>query len=335
MGSRVAPALALMALAPLVSEVLPGATRFSSLFVFPIEMAVWGGGAVLIRAAVRHWRLGWMNMLLLALALAIAEECLIQQTSLAPLVIQIKGKVYARAFGINYLYLLWALAYESILVVFVPVALAELIFPHRRTDRWVNRVGALILGILFAAGAFLAWYSWTQIARTVVFHVAPYSPPLVYVLVAAFTIAALVFIAIGPFRLAIARPPVPRRPPAAWAVGLLGATWAVLWYAICLLAFGIAPAVPAVIPMAAGILMLVVILLLVPRWAAHADWVDRYRYAVIFGVMVGAMSAGFVGFIGSARLDLYFKIIVNLVAVVLLLLLGPKIGRTAGQRTMP
>src|SRR5947199_8556204 len=112
------PALVLMLLSPLLTEVLPGATRFSSIFVLPIEICVWGGGALLIRYAVRRWQLGWRNMLLLALALAVAEECLIQQTSLAPLVIQIKDQTYARAFGVNYVYLLWALVYESVFVVF-------------------------------------------------------------------------------------------------------------------------------------------------------------------------------------------------------------------------
>jgi hypothetical protein len=41
-------ALLLMILAPLSAEILPGATRFSAIFVFPIEVVVWGGGALLI-----------------------------------------------------------------------------------------------------------------------------------------------------------------------------------------------------------------------------------------------------------------------------------------------
>jgi hypothetical protein len=88
---RSLPALSLMVLSPLVAELLPGATRLSAIFVFPIEVLIWGGGTVLIREAVRRWRLGWLNLLLLALALAVAEECLIQQTSLAPVVIKLKG----------------------------------------------------------------------------------------------------------------------------------------------------------------------------------------------------------------------------------------------------
>src|SRR5690242_2906255 len=135
---RAAPALLLVLTAPLVAEVLPGATRLSSLFVLPIEMCVWGGGALLIREAVRRRRLGWRNMLLLALALAVAEEWLIQQTSLAPLVIRIKGQTWARALGINYVYFLWALVYETVFVVFLPVYLVELIFPERRDGPWLG-----------------------------------------------------------------------------------------------------------------------------------------------------------------------------------------------------
>ena len=59
-----APAITLMLMAPLLTEILPGATRFSALFVLPIEMTVWGGGALLIRYAVRRWKLEWLSMLL-------------------------------------------------------------------------------------------------------------------------------------------------------------------------------------------------------------------------------------------------------------------------------
>jgi hypothetical protein len=38
--------------------------------------------------------------------------------------------------------------------------------------------------------------------------------------------------------------------------------------------------------------------------------------------MLGSMMAGFIGFIGSAPADLYFKILVNLLAVALLIALG-------------
>jgi hypothetical protein len=88
---RILPALTLMVMAPLIAEVLPGATRFSALLGFPaifvMEVLIWGTGAVLARYLVRRFRLGWFNLILLALALAVAEECLVQQTSFASLVV--------------------------------------------------------------------------------------------------------------------------------------------------------------------------------------------------------------------------------------------------------
>ncbi len=153
-----APAITLMIMAPLLTEVLPGATRFSSIFVLPIEMLVWGGGALLIRYAVRRWNLGWPGMLSMAIALAMAEEFIIQQTSVAPMVIRLKDITYARAFGINYVYLLWALIYESIFVVFLPIYLVELIFPERKERLWITKPGFLVLIPLFLIGSLMAWF---------------------------------------------------------------------------------------------------------------------------------------------------------------------------------
>src|SRR4051794_4642794 len=115
---RMLPGLALMFASPMIAEVLPGATRMSAIFVFPLEFIIWGGGALVVRALVRRQRLGWANMLLLAAALSLSEELLIHQTSLAPVIIQLKNVEYARAFGVNYVYLTWAVLYEVIFVVF-------------------------------------------------------------------------------------------------------------------------------------------------------------------------------------------------------------------------
>jgi hypothetical protein len=319
---RPLPALTLVLMAPLTAEVLPGATRFSSLFVLPVEMCVWGGGALLIRYAVWRWHLGWANMLALALALAGAEECLIQQTSLAPMVLRLKGETYARALGVNYVYFLWALVYEAVFVVILPVHLVELVFPSRREELWVGKAGHLATAGLFFLGSFLAWYSWTQVARPRVFHVPVYTPPLGAMLIAAAAIGALIFVALGPYRHALSRESAPLRPPPPWLLGTGGALWAVLWYGLVLLGFGIAPWFPPAAGVGAGLLLAAVILCLLPRWAADPRWRRGHQFGVIFGTMLGSMLAGFIGFIGSEPLDLYFKILVNLLAVVLMIALG-------------
>jgi hypothetical protein len=321
------PAVVLMVMAPLLAEVLPGATRLSSIAVFPIEVCVWGGGALLIRYAVRRLRLGWRNMLLLALALSIAEECLIQQTSLAPMVIRLKGREYARALGVNYLYLLWALVYESVFVVFAPICLTELIFRRRRDDPWLGPRSAIVVGTFFAIGCALAWFTWTQIARPKVFHVPPYRPPLTAVAAACAVIAALLFCALGSPRTALSRASKPLRPPAAGLIAFAAGTWAVLWYGLVLLAFGIAPDVPPGLAVAVGIVLALSIVLILPRWAAHPQWNDLTRFAAVSGAICGSMLVSFVGFIGSLPRDLYFKIGVDLLALALLAALGLSLRR--------
>jgi len=325
--SRAAPGLSLMVLAPVLAEILPGATRLSSIFVLPIEIGVWGGGALFIRYAVRRWQLGWRNMLLLALALAVAEECLIQQTSLAPMVIQIKGQVYARALGVNYVYLLWALVYETVFVVFTPVYLSELIFERRRDGLWLGKIQMIVLAGFFLLGSFLAWFSWTQIARPKVFHVPAYNPPLAAVVIAVAVIVALIFCALGPFRKSLAQPATPLKPPTPWLIGVAGFVWATLWYVLALLAFGIAPQFPPAVAVGAGILLSVTILLFLPRWTAHPGWGDRHRFTTVFGVILGSMFLSFVGFIGSLPLDLYFKIGVDALAALLLIALDRRLRR--------
>ncbi|HTL66854.1 MAG TPA: hypothetical protein VL200_04260 [Lacunisphaera sp.] len=316
------PALVLVFLAPLLAEVLPGATRLSSLFVFPIEMCVWGGGALLIREAARRWGLGWRNVLCLALALSVAEECIIQQTSLAPMVIQIKGQVYARAFGVNYVYFLWALAYETVFVVFLPIQLAELIFPRWRGEPWLGRVGLIVTPVLFLAGSFLAWFSWTQIARTKVFHQPAFNPPLLAVAAASVAIIGLVFTAVGPYRAWVARASSPLPPPAPRTLGVAGGLWAVPLYGLVLLGFGLAPAFPPALAVAGGGALVAAALFTVPRWSAHPAWDQRHGFGIVFGTLLGAMLVSFVGFIGAARMDLYFKIIADVAAVGFFLVLG-------------
>jgi hypothetical protein len=327
---RIAPAFTLMLMAPILAEVLPGATRLSSLFVLPIEVCVWGGGALLIREAVRRWQLGWLNMLLLAIVLSIAEECLIQQTSLAPMVLQLKGEVYARAYGVNYVYFLWALVYESVFVVFLPIHLVELMYPSRRDSPWVSRAGVVAVVFFFLVGGLLAWYSWTQIARPSVFKVPLYNPPVGAVLIAAVAICTLIFLSLGPFRNQLAPRVAPLTAPAPWVIGVAGGMWAVVWYGLVLLGFGIAPSFPPAIAVAVGVVLAAGILLLLPRWSASPGWSIQHLFGVIFGTMAGSMVVSFIGFLGSARMDLYFKILVDVLAVVLMVMLGAKVGRKGG-----
>lgn len=130
-------------------EVAEKFLRYVRVILIP-QITVWGGGALLIRECIRRWRKGWQSMLVMGLALAVAEEWLIQQTSISPLVAS--GEcAYGRVWGVNWVYFLWGLGYESVWVVLVPVQLTELLFPGLRDACWLRP----------EASSSSVWSSWS------------------------------------------------------------------------------------------------------------------------------------------------------------------------------
>ena len=323
---KAAPAMLMMILAPTFTELLLGGTRLSTLIAFPpvllMEILVWGGGAVLLRALTRKLKLGWNSLLLFALALAVAEEFVIQQTSLAPLVIQLKGVEWGRAGGLNYVYALWALVYEAAWVVLFPTLVAELVFPDRRDETWLNKPMAVVLSILFVLGAIMAWFAWTHIARVQTFHLAIYNPTGIELLAAVAVIGGL-------FVWGIKFPPSfgrARRPASPAVVALLGGLWGVVWFLLAVLAFGIAPQLSAPAVFAAGAAVVLVIVTVLPRWASDAAWTQRHSYFLFTGALTGAMAISFLGFRGAAREDIVFKAATNAIALLLMFLLGRRMA---------
>lgn len=311
------PALTLMVMAPAVAELMSGATRLSSAFVFPLEMLIWGTGAVFVRYFVRKFRLGWFNLVLLALALAMAEELLIQQTSFASLVVQIQHQEYGRAFGFNYVYFVWALLYEAILVVCVPVAIVELMFPERRDDGWLNIWGMIPMVLLFVPASFAAWYGWNIVARHTVFHLEPYHLPQNLMMISVVAIAATLLLAIGPTRRLIAGQARAMTPPHPVVIFVLSVVVMAVIFGIELLAFGLKPEIPTVAPVATGIALGLVMLWLVPAWQASPKWSTWHTIALSYGCAWGMWGLMFTGFGGG--IDLYGKIGLDIVGVVVMI----------------
>jgi hypothetical protein len=315
------PAFTLALLAPTVAEVLSGATRVSFLFALIPEIMVWGCGALIIREVVRRRRLPWTSMLLMGLGLSIAEEFVIQQTSLAPLP-WISGPIYGRALGVNWLYFLFMLGYESVWVVLVPVHLTEMIFWRRRNQPWLRIRGLVISSVIFLLGSFVAWYAWVKRARPMVFHVPPYHPPRLIVLLGVLAIVGFVAVALS-LRDSSSRSE--RKAPSSWVAALVVLAFGFPWYA--LLGFIFDPnlklrALPFWIPMLGGIAWAAAAFLVFRHWSSSAAWNDKQIYALIFAAILVCMIAGFLGSSLWPRVDVIGKSILDIVAVVLLLVLG-------------
>jgi hypothetical protein len=158
------------------------------------EVLMWGCGTLIIRDVVRRWRGNWTTMLPLGLALSVAEEFIVQQTSLAPMPWLGSTPMYGRVWGVNWIYFLFMLAFESVCITLVPVQIVDLIFPERRKEPWLRTRGMVIASVVFALGALLAWFLWVKIARIQVFHVPDYKPPMVTFVLGLIAIFVLVLI---------------------------------------------------------------------------------------------------------------------------------------------
>lgn len=92
--------------------------------------------------------------------------------------------------------------------------------------------------------------------------------------------------------------------------------WSVVWYGIVVLAFGIAPWVPPVIPFLIALGIAISMLLLLARWISALGWTTLHSFWLCAGSVVGLMAVSFIGFLGPPNADLYFKIAVDVLAVV-------------------
>jgi hypothetical protein len=238
------------------------------------------------------------------------------------MVIKLKGEEYARAFGVNYLYLLWALVYESLFVVFIPVGLSELVFWRRREEGWLNGIGMAIIGLLWVPACFLAWFTWTQIARTKVFHLEAYTPPASQMAAAAVAIVVLISLAIGPGPQALAQKWRAMRPPHPVALFVLSGLATAVIFGLVLLGFGIQPEFPPAVAVAIGLILAVLMVAYVPSFYAHETWSVWHEVGILYGPMIANMGVFFVGFIGAMPVDFYGKVVLDGITVVMLVWLA-------------
>ncbi|MEI9902621.1 MAG: hypothetical protein WDN06_00500 [Asticcacaulis sp.] len=148
----------------------------SSAFVFPLEMLIWGTGAVFARYFVRKIQARLVQPRPAGPGAGhgrgTADPADLVRFSWSS---RLQHQEYGRALGFNYVYFVWAMLYEAILVVLRACS-------HRRTD--VPRAPGTVAGstswgmipliVLFVPASFAAWYGWNIVARDKVFHLPPY-----------------------------------------------------------------------------------------------------------------------------------------------------------------
>ena len=154
---RVAPAVGLFFLAPLVSEFLLGDLPITMLGALVILAPLYGGGALLIREVARRRGLGWPGIFVLALAYAVIEEAFTTQTLFNPnylhLNLHLLEPAYIPALGIGAWWTIFVLTLHTVWSVSTSIALVEAMVPERSQTPWLKAPGLAITAVLLTLAA--------------------------------------------------------------------------------------------------------------------------------------------------------------------------------------
>jgi hypothetical protein len=301
---RIAPAMGVVVLAPLVGEYLLGNVPVSSLpwgllFLAPM----YGGGALLIREVTRRSGRGWETMLLLATAYGVLQPGLLDQglfnpsygghdfQSLTPVPGAGFSAYWAQTFLVGHA--IWSIS--------IPIAMMEAIVPHRSTVPWLGKVGFSATTALFLFGT---WIIFKDHQETYQFMASP--PQLIGTII---TVLALVGIA---FTIGKASPPKSQNAvPPPWIVGVASFIVSSLfilrsedWWGV---GFGVG--------------LLLVAAMVVSRWASSSKWSAMHRLALTGGTLLTYAWLGFLVafFLGQMdAIQLVGNITLTLGAIVLI-----------------
>ena len=320
---KILPILVLLILPPVISEVLYGSVPLSLLFTIIPDIGLLGCGALLIRFIVVSRKLRDTSIVLLGLSLALAIEFAIKQTSLAPIITSSDPNGYGRVYGINLIYMIWAVVYESIWGFYIPIKMFDFIFPDRKDDPMFGFIGFVITGIGFSLGVYASWYTWTQLIYPIYYNTTAYVPNYTTMLQGLIISIILIYIALRnktTDKRIKTLEPIPH-------IVLIGVTMFVIslsWFGLLLFAYGVFPTIPIEQPILFSLIMIVVASVALFYWPKSTHWTDSTSIVVLFSVLLASMFAGTITSGISQPLDILSKIVFDFIAVLALVFLYQK-----------
>jgi len=331
--SQLVPIAFLVFISPVLTELLMGSLQLSNLWLLVPEMGVYGFAALIIRELTRRLGRGWGTLLLLGIAFAIAEECVILQTSLTPQFFPPANKTnFGWDYGVEWIYLSAMLWYESVYAIVLPVTLTELLFPQRRDVPWLGQRGLKVSATILLLSSAGAWYLFRHFGLQK-YGPSSYQVPWAYVGLALIAIAVLVSVTLL-WRPSRSVPRAKRRAWSPWLVGLLAFGHGLAWFVLIGLAYIPASALPGVsplIPIVIGLAWVGLALLVVGHLSRSQGWGDRQRLALIFGASLASMLGGVLAVLSASPLDQAGKLVFDLVAILLFAGLARRLGRQAPE----
>lgn len=209
MSKRLAPAVGLFLLAPLVAEFLLGNLPITMLASLLLLAPMYGGGALLIREVARRAGGGRPMMLVLGGAYAVLEEGLVTQSLFNPdyAGAHLLDAGFVPALGLAIPWTLFVLTLHVVWSIATPIALVESFSGD--LGPWLRTPGLVVTGVLFAVG----------VAGTAAVSLATYPFVAPWPQLAGAGVVVLVLVAAA-FALPRRAPAVAGAAPAAWVPGL-------------------------------------------------------------------------------------------------------------------
>jgi hypothetical protein len=287
-----AAALTLALLSPLVGEVLFGAVPLSRLpFGLLGLIGLYGGGAMLVREIVRRRRLSSPWLVWLGLAYGLFEEGPVVQSIFDQ---HYRGLsflgYYGHWVGVNWIWALFIVPYHAVFSIAIPIAVAELIFPDRRDQAWLDTGGLLLAATAFVGNAVLL----------AIFHTGLFSARAPDVSLGA-NVGALVVIAAivaaafhaGPRTVIAATGSLPAASPR--RLRTIGLVSGLAWFVgFRVLVIGTGTNVSAPVALGSGLALAILIAWRTLHWSADGRaWTTESTYALVAGALPTCWLMGF------------------------------------------
>ncbi len=213
---RIAPALVLFLLAPMIGEMLSGSAppaEFFDPFGILLLGILYGGGAILVRELTLQWDKGWPTILTLGAAYGIIEEGLMVKSFFDPnwMDLDILGS-YGRWAGVNWVWSLELTIFHAVFSIAIPILLVSLLFPDRQREPWIRRRAFHWLCFVFMLNGIFIYFALTT-----------YKPPALHYTLTTALVIGLIFLSRRlPKALRPTRESPPLSPRGAIGLGFLG-----------------------------------------------------------------------------------------------------------------
>jgi hypothetical protein len=281
--TRLAPALGLFFLAPLVGEFLLGNLPITWLWALLSLAPLYGGGALLIREATRRLRLGWPSMVVLGLVYAVVEEAFVTQSLFNPNFVGLRllDYGYISSLGIGAWWTVFVLSIHTIWSTAVPIALVEGLTPAARRTPWLGPLGLAITVLIFGFGC----------AATFLFQQAdPFRASTGQWIGSGVVVVVLVAIAMLLGRIHADANTAPQAPPSAAVVGGVAFVLSSIFMSLAILV----DLLPVALNVFGMLLLLAIGSWLLWRWSRRSGWSERHRVAAASGLLLTYAWYGFV-----------------------------------------